>query len=79
MEYLYREESALIRKCMYEVQNEVGLGKQERAYHRACELWLRDNQISHMSKKLHSVELNGEIAHTLIPDLVLWDCIRTSR
>jgi len=57
------------------VQNEVGLGKRELAYQRGCELWLEEHGVPYRAKPAHPVRLHGETAHTLFPDLVVWDTI----
>ena len=75
MSLLYEEQTGLLRRCFFDVQNEVGLGKQERAYQRGCELWLEENGVPYKAKPAHHVRLHGETAHTLFPDLVVWDTI----
>ncbi len=72
---LYEDKTEVLMRCLFDVQNEVGLGWREEAYHRACELWLGENGVPYRSKPAHHLLLAGEIAHTLFPDLVVWDAI----
>ena len=72
---IYEEETRVLRRCLFDVHNEVGLGRQEPAYHRACAIWLEANGIPFTSKAPHHLRLAGEIAHTLYPDLVAWEAV----
>lgn len=72
---IYEEETALIRKGLFEVQNEVGLGRHEEVYHKALRLWLKRENIPHTSKEPHPLLFDGETAHTLYPDFVVWNKI----
>ena len=75
MSLIYEDKTRVLHRCFFDVQNEVGLGRQEEDYHRGCKLWLRDNQIPFTSKQPHPLLLEGRVAHTLYPDLVTWDSI----
>ena len=75
MSLVYQDQTRLLRKCFFDVQNEIGLGRKEEAYHRACTLWLRHNRVPFRSKLPHHLLLVGSVAHTLIPDLVIADSI----
>ena len=75
MSLLFEQETYLLRRCFFEVQNEVGLGRHEQAYHRACVLWFEEHQVPVVSKLPHRLLLRGEVAHTLFPDFVGWDAI----
>ena len=75
MALVYQDQTRLLRKCFFDVQNEVGLGRKEEAYHHACKIWLRHNRIPFRSKPPHELLLAGDIAHKLIPDLVIADSI----
>jgi len=75
MGLIYEDKSGLLRGCFFDVQNEVGLGRQEQGYHRACEIWLRERGIPFKYKPPHPIMLHGEVVHTLYPDLVVWDSI----
>ena len=73
MGLVYEDGTRVLRGCFFEVQNEVGLGRGERAYQRACEIWLEGRGVPFRSRAGHHLRLGGEIAHTLFPDLVVWD------
>jgi GxxExxY protein len=72
---LYEDKTELLRRGLFDVQNEMGLGKDEEAYHQAYRMWLDSEGVPHRSKPPHNLELGGEIAHTLYPDFVAWDAI----
>ena len=72
---LYEDKTEVLLGCFFDVQNEVGLGRQEPAYQRACELWLEENSIPYRSKPTRPLRLGGQVAHKLFPDLVVWDSI----
>jgi GxxExxY protein len=72
---IYRDKTELIRKGLFAVQNDVGLGRSEDVYHRAFCLWLDEAKIPFFSKRAHHIMLDDQIAHTLFPDIVVWDCI----
>ena len=38
MALIYQSQTQLLRRCFFDVQNEVGLGRQEEDYHQACKL-----------------------------------------
>lgn len=75
MNLIYEEKTQTLRRCLFDVQNEVGLGRQEFDYHSACKLWLDDHRIPYVSKPPHPLRFRGQVAHTLFPDLVAWDQI----
>ena len=72
---LYREKTRILRRCFFDVQNEVGLGRDEGAYHQACKAWLTAKSIPFVSEAAHPLMLDGATAHVLHPDLVVWDQI----
>ena len=75
MGLIYQDKTEILRRCFFDVQNEVGLGRQEEAYHAACKLWLSEHQVPFASKLPHLLLFQGQMAHTLHPDLVAWDSI----
>ncbi len=75
MGLIYEEETKVLRQCLFEVQNEVGLGRREEAYHRACKSWLEKHGVPFRSKPPCELKLGGELAHVLYPDFVCWDSI----
>ncbi len=75
MGLVYEDKTQILRRCFFDVQNEVGLGRQEQGYHRSCDIWLRERGIPFQYKPPHPIMLHGEVVHTLYPDLVAWDSI----
>ena len=75
MTLIYEDKTQILRRCFFDVQNEVGLGRQEEDYHSACKLWLSDHDVPFTSKHPRALLLQGQVAHTLFPDLVAWDGI----
>lgn len=72
---IYEKETALLRKGLFEVQNQVGLGRHEDIYHKALVLWLQNEGVPYTSKEPHPLLFDGKTAHTLYPDLVAWNKI----
>jgi GxxExxY protein len=75
MALVYEEFTKILRRCFFDVQNEVGLGRRENGYHDACVIWLQENNVPIQNKQAHHLMLDGQIAHSLYPDLVAWDAI----
>ncbi len=72
---IYEDQTALLRRGLFEVQNEVGLGRHEEVYHKALTLWFQNEGIPFESKQPHPLLFDGETAHTLYPDFVVWNKI----
>lgn len=72
---MFENETALLIKGFFEIQNEVGLGRDEQAYHNAICEWLAAMDIPFVSKPSLPVFLDGEAVLDLIPDVVVWDKI----
>ncbi len=75
MTLVHEDKTKILRRCFFDVQNYVGLGRQEEDYHLACKFWLTEHQVPFVSKPAHTLLLRGQVAHTLYPDLVAWDTI----
>lgn len=75
MSLIYEQETHKLRRCFFDVQNDVGLGKQEKGYQEGCELWLRENDVPFAARAPHHLRLHDRIVHTLRPDLVVADKI----
>jgi len=71
MSLLHEELSYRLRGGLFEVHNEVGLGRSEEIYHQAFVSWLTENHIPFESKPRHELKLKGLTAHTLFPDIVI--------
>jgi GxxExxY protein len=72
---IYEDKTEILWRCFFDVQNEVGLGRQEEDYHSACKVWLSDHGVRFTRKHPHPLLVQGHVAHTLHPDLVAWDSI----
>jgi GxxExxY protein len=72
---LFEEKTELLRRGLFDVQNGVGVGKDEEAYHQAYKMWFDFQALPYRSKAPHGLTLNGEVAHTLYPDFVAWEAI----
>lgn len=72
---IYEEQTRVLCRCFLDVQNEIGLGRREEAYHEGCRRWLTANHIRFQSKPRYPLLIAGETAHTLIPDFVINDAI----
>jgi GxxExxY protein len=75
MTLIYQDRTEILKRMLFEVQNEVGLGRQEKAYHQACLLWLQEERIPFASKPPHRLMLGDDEAYVMYPDLVVWDSI----
>lgn len=75
MALLFEEQTHLLRECFFAVQNEVGLGRREEAYHQACKLWLAEKRLPVASKPPQRLLIDGAEAYTLFPDFVGWNAI----
>lgn len=75
MGLIYQEQTQLLIGALFDVHNEVGLGRDEEDYHRALVIWLEETGVPYCSKPSYELTLNDEIVHTFIPDIVAWDII----
>ena len=69
---IYEDETALLRKGLFDVQNEVGIGHREECYHKAMTIWLRKQGIPYTTKMALPLLLDNAPACTLYPDLTAW-------
>jgi len=60
-----------LRGGLYQIQNELGLGRAEENYHRAFCHWMSENRISYQSKPMFPITLGGMHVLDLIPDFVV--------
>ena len=72
MELLYGDRTEKLIRGFYLVQNEVGLGRDEEAYHQAFKLWLAAEELPVASKPPVPLMLAGREAHVLFPDFIAW-------
>jgi GxxExxY protein len=75
MDLIYADRTSLLKGMFFDVQNEVGLGRQEAAYHNACKIWLQQHDVPFASKPPHRLMIGDREAYVLFPDFVVWDCI----
>lgn len=73
MVLILADKTKQLRRGFFDVQNSVGVGRDEEDFHQAMRLWLRENGVPAASKQPHSLELYGEVAHKLFPDFVAWN------
>ena len=75
MSLIYEDKTELLRRCFFDVHNEVGLGRREEAYHKACRLCFQEHGIPFASRLPHPLLLGNQEAYVLVPDFVVWDQI----
>lgn len=75
MGLLYEELSYVIRGCIYEVHNELGVGLDEESYHLAMERKLTEKGIPFRSQEIRYVEHRGKKVHKFKLDLIVADKI----
>ncbi len=76
MELLFKDQTERLIQGFFVVHNEVGVGRDEEAYHQAYRLWLASEGLPVASKPPVPLLLAGREAHVLFPDFVGWDQIR---
>jgi GxxExxY protein len=75
MDLLYRAETEQLIRGFFEVQNEVGLGRHEQAYHQAYTIWAVEQSLPISSKLPVPLRIAGREAIVLYPDFIAWDQI----
>jgi GxxExxY protein len=75
MELIYREETEQLISGLFAVQNEVGLGRHEEAYHQAYNIWLAEQSLPVLSKPPVALLVADREAMVLYPDFIAWDQI----
>ncbi len=75
MDLVNREETEQLIRGFFAVQNEVGLGRHEEAYHRAYAVWTAEQALPVVSKPPVPLIVGGREAIVLYPDFVAWDQI----
>ncbi len=73
MSLFCEERTKLLIGGFFAVQNEVGLGRDEEAYHQACKLWFAEHAVPAASKPPVPLLLRGLEAYVLFPDFVAWE------
>ena len=72
MSLLYEDKTKLLIGGFFAVQNAVGLGRDEEAYHQACVLWFAEHGVPASSKPPLPLMLRGREAYVLFPDFIVW-------
>ena len=75
MHLVLADKTEVLRRGFFDVQNGVGVGRDEEDYHQAMRLWLDENRVPYKSKPPHPLMLYGQVAYKLFPDFVAWDQI----
>ena len=70
MALLYEDLSEQLIAGFFEVQNEVGLGRHEQAYHAAYEMWVQEQKLPVRSKPGVPLCVGGREAIVIYPDFV---------
>ncbi len=73
MDLIYREETEQLICGFFIVQNEVGLGRHEEAYHQAYNIWVAEQALPVLSKPAVPLLVAGREATVLYPDFVAWN------
>jgi len=75
MDLVHSEETKRLISGLFAVQNEVGLGRHEEAYHQAYKIWVSEQALPVSSKPALPLLIEGREAIVLYPDFVAWDQI----
>lgn len=73
MSLIFEEQTRLLRRCFFDVHNEVGVGYPEEAYHRAFVACCGKRKIPISSKQTGHLRHRGTLVHTFQYDLLAWD------
>lgn len=75
MALIHEAYTHILRRAFYDVHNEVGLGRNEEAYHQALRLWFAEKSLPIGSRVPHRLFLKGVEVHALFPDFVCWEVL----
>ena len=75
MALIFEDQTERLISGFFVVQNEVGLGRHEEAYHRAYNIWLAEQGWPVSIKPPIRLLVAGREAYVLYPDFVAWDRI----
>lgn len=73
MALIFEAKTRLLRRCFFDVHNEVGVGYPEEAYHRAFVACCQKRGIPISSKQNGQLRHRGELVHTFQYDVLAWD------
>jgi GxxExxY protein len=74
-EFLYKELSYHVRKCIFEVQNEIGVGFDEETYHQGLIRKFKQQGIAFDSKARQKLTHRQILIHELVLDFLIENCI----
>lgn len=73
MALIFEDKTRLLRRCFFDVHNEVGVGYPEEAYHRAFVACCEKRGIPISSKQSGQIHHRGMLVHTFQYDVLAWD------
>jgi GxxExxY protein len=73
MALIFEDKTRLLRRCFFDVHNEVGVGYPEEAYHRAFVACCQKRGIPISSKQSGQLRHRGTLVHTFQYDVLAWD------
>jgi GxxExxY protein len=73
MALIFEDRTRILRRCLFDVHNEVGVGYPEEAYHRTFVACCRKRGIPISSKQGGQLHHRGKLAHTFQYDVLAWD------
>lgn len=73
MALLFEQQTHLLRRCLFDAHNEVGVGFPEEAYHRAFAVCCRKRGIPLTLKQTGQLRHRGRLVHTFRYDALAWD------
>jgi GxxExxY protein len=75
MALIFEEQTRILRRCLFDIQNEVGVGYPEEAYHRSFIACCQKRGIVVSSKQTGRLEHRGKLVHTFQYDVLAGDDI----
>ena len=72
MALIFEDQTRILRRCLFDVHNEVGVGYPEEAYHRAFVACCRKRGIPISSKQGGRLDYRGKPVHTFQYDVLAW-------
>ena len=75
MALMFEDRTRVLRRCFFDVHNEVGVGYPEEAYHRAFLACCRKRGILVVSKQAGRLLHRGTLVHTFQFDVMVWEAI----
>lgn len=73
MALLFEDQTRILRGCMFDVHNEVGIGYPEEAYHRAFRVCCEQRGVPLRSRQKGRLEHRGRLVHTFEYDLLAYE------